>query len=107
MTAWTDTYCNPRECGAMHQYHPEKGSALYNRSRDAVYGKSYGGMIWPRGFVGAAALWNWNSSVDSQSAEFIDAVWSTNDRLAKSGSLVCPSRCSCDQISACGKPYFA
>jgi hypothetical protein len=24
MTAWTDTYCSPRECGAMHQYHPEK-----------------------------------------------------------------------------------
>ena len=20
MTAWTDTYCSPRECGAMHQY---------------------------------------------------------------------------------------
>ena len=66
-----------------------------------------GGMIWPRGIVGAAALWNWNSSVDSQSPEFIDAIWSTNDRLAKSGALVCPSRCSCDQVSACGKPYRA
>ena len=36
MTAWTDTYCSPRECGAMHEYHPEKGGELYNRSRDEV-----------------------------------------------------------------------
>ena len=29
MSMWTDTYCSPRECGAMHQYHPEKGAPLF------------------------------------------------------------------------------
>ena len=106
MTAWTDTYCNPRECGAMHEYHPEKGAELFNRTRDAEYARSYGGMIWPRGFVGAAAFWNYNASVDPQSAEFVQEIWSTNDALARRGSLVCPSNCSCDEMTACGKPYI-
>jgi hypothetical protein len=83
-----------------------QGGELYNRSRDAIYAQSYGGMIWPRGFVGAAAYWNYNSTTDSQSPEFIEAIWSTNDALAKRGAFVCPSNCSCDEMSACGKAYI-
>lgn len=77
-----------------------------NTTNNLTYAKSYGGMIWPRGFVGAAAFWNWNATADPQSQEFIDAVLGTNDALAKRGSLVCPSNCSCDEVSACGKPYI-
>jgi hypothetical protein len=105
MSMWTDTYCSPRECGAMPAYHTEKGGALYNRSRDAAYAKSLGGMIWPRGFVGAAAFWNWNSSADARSDEFAASIWALNDALAARGALVCPSNCTCDQMSACGEPY--
>jgi hypothetical protein len=72
---------------------------------DAEYAKSLGGMIWPRGFVGAAAFWNWNGSVDASSEGFVQSINSLNDALAKRGSLVCPSNCSCDQTTACGKPY--
>ena len=106
MSMWTDTYCSPRECGAMPAYHTEKGGALYNRSRDREYARSLGGMIWPRGYVGAAAFWNWNRSVDARSDWFARAIWSLNDALASRGALVCPSNCSCDQMSACGRPYL-
>ena len=52
MSMWTDTYCSPRECGAMPAYHVEKGGALYNRSRDAAYGQSLGGMVRePSGYI--------------------------------------------------------
>jgi hypothetical protein len=106
MSMWTDTYCNPRECGAMPAYGKiENGSALYNRSRDGAYGLSLGGMLWPRGYVGAAAFWNWNSSTDASSTAFANKIWALNDNLAARGSLVCPSNCSCDQKTACGKPY--
>eukprot|EP00040_Diaphanoeca_grandis_P022439 m.120539 g.120539 ORF g.120539 m.120539 type:complete len:571 (-) comp28809_c0_seq2:2399-4111(-) len=106
MSMWTDTYCHVRECGAMPQYKLEVGAALYNRSFDVEYGKSLGGMIWPRGFVGAASFWNYNSSITADSPEFVAAVWSTNTALSTRGSLVCPTNCSCNQMSACGVPYL-
>ena len=104
---WTDTYCSPRECGGMPNYHPEKGGSLYARSRDAAFGRSLGGMIWPRGFVGAAAFWNWNASIDATSEAVVAKIWALNDKLAQRGAIVCPSNCSCDQQSACGVPYIA
>eukprot|EP00037_Helgoeca_nana_P014814 m.138437 g.138437 ORF g.138437 m.138437 type:complete len:567 (+) comp22726_c0_seq1:53-1753(+) len=106
MSMWTDTYCSPRECGAMPAYHTELGGALYARSQDAAYGKSLGGMVWPRGYVGAGAFWNWDASTDATSAEFAAKIWAVNDGLAARGALVCPSNCSCDQMTACGKPYM-
>ena len=106
MSMWTDTYCDPRECGAMPNYHVEKGGLLYNRSLDVAYGRSLGGMIWPRGFVGAAAFWNWNASTDPGSDEFVARIGALNDALAARGSLVCPNNCTCDQLTACGKPYI-
>ena len=107
MSMWTDTYCAVRECGAMPAYGKvEKGAALYNRSVDQAYGRSLGGMLWPRGFVGAAAFWHWNSSVDAASDSFAAGVWAINDKLAARGLLVCPTNCSCDQMTACGKPYL-
>ena len=106
MSMWTDTYCSPRECGAMPAYHVEKGGALFNRTHDAAYSQSLGGMIWPRGFVGAAAFWNFNGSSDASSGAFVSAIWELNDRLTARGALLCPTNCSCDQMTACGKPYL-
>ena len=107
MSMWTDTYCNPRECSAMPVYGKvENGSALYNRSHDAAYARSLGGMLWPRGYVGAAAFWNWDGSMNASSAAFVDRIWALNDDLAARGALVCPSNCSCDQTTACGKPLL-
>ena len=42
----------------MPNYHKEKGGLLCTRSQNEAYGRSLGGMIWPRGFVGAAACRN-------------------------------------------------
>ena len=108
MSMWTDTYCNPRECGAMPAYHAELGGSLFNRSAalDTAFGQSLGGMMWPRGFVGAGAMWNWNSSADPRSAEFAGGIWALNDALTARGALVCPTNCSCDQLTACGKAYL-
>jgi hypothetical protein len=63
-------------------------------------------MIWPRGFVGAAALWNYNASSSASSPEFVDAIWTMNDKMIAAGSESCPTNCSCDQLTACGKPYL-
>jgi hypothetical protein len=41
----------------MPAYHTERHCVLYHRSHDAAYGRSLGGMVWPRGFVGAAIFW--------------------------------------------------
>ena len=73
---------------------------------DAEFGRSIGGMIWPRGFVAAAAFWNFDASSDPSSAPFAAAIWELNDKLAAAGSLTCPSNCSCDQLTACGQPYI-
>lgn len=107
MSMWTDTYCSPRECGAMPAYNTEKGDALYSRDQDAAYGQSLGGMIWPRGFVGAGAFWNRDATLHYSSDSFTADIWSLNDALAARGALVCPSNCSCDQMTACGKPYVS
>ena len=62
-------------------------------------------MVWPRGYVAAAAFWSFNASVDPGSSAFTASVWELNDKLESRGSFVCPSRCSCDLLSACGTPY--
>jgi hypothetical protein len=72
---------------------------------DLPWSASVGGMMWPRGFVGAAAFWNFNSSANSQDPEFADAVWALNDAVIAAGGLSCPTRCACDQLTACGVPY--
>jgi hexosaminidase len=104
MSMWTDTYCYINQCGASPSS-PPVGRSLFPPEKDEPFGKSIGGMIWPRGFVGAAAFWNYNAAADPSSASFASAIWSLNDQLAARGSLTCPTNCSCDQLTACGKPY--
>ena len=146
MSMWTDTYCYISQCGASGGSKPV-GAQLFPPEMDLPWSASVAGMIWPRGFVGAAAFWNFNASEDSQSADFVDAVceygalrrrpafrppgpltplkplsWprphspphpltsspsagALNDQVIAAGGLSCPTRCACDQLSACGVPY--
>ena len=106
ISMWTDTYCTTDQCGAFAGAVPV-GSALFPPAMDVEFATSLGGMIWPRGFVGSAAFWNFNASVNVSSSSYVDSIWALNDKLAKRGSRVCPTKCSCDQLSACGKPYIS
>jgi hypothetical protein len=63
-------------------------------------------MMFPRGFVGAMAYWNFNASIDSQSDAFVTALWDLNDRVISAGGSSCPTKCHCDQLTACGAPYI-
>ena len=104
MSMWSDTYCYTGQCGASSGTPP--GAKLFPPERDDEFSKSIGGMIFPRGFVGAAAFWNYNATADPSSTAFVDAIWKLNDQLAARGSYTCPSKCDCDQLTACGKPYI-
>jgi hexosaminidase len=108
ISMWTDTYCYIDQCGAFGPNEPVPvGAPLFSPSKDAEFAKSLGGMIWPRGYVGAAAFWSFNATQDPTSAAFVEGVWALNEKLQKRGQLVCPTKCSCDQLSSCGKPYIA
>ena len=111
MSMWSDTYCDIDQCGSA-KGNPPVAHALYPPSADKEFGESIGGMIWPRGYVGAASFWNFDNSTDVTSAAYQASIYKMNDMLAKRGSLVCPSKdgsgapCKCDQLTACGKPYL-
>jgi hypothetical protein len=104
VSMWSDSYCYTGQCGASGG--TPVGAKLFPPAMDAEFGRSIGGMIWPRGFVAAAAFWNFDASSDPSSAPFAAAIWELNDKLAAAGSLTCPSNCSCDQLTACGQPYI-
>lgn len=102
---WSDTYCYIDQCGAYKGAVPV-GAALFNPEHDNAFAKSIGGMIWPRGFVGAAAFWNYNTSVDPASQAFTQAIDTLTAQLQARGAFVCPPGCACDQLTACGAPYL-
>ena len=105
ISMWTDTYCYEDQCGAFGKGHPVPvGAPLFPPDMDAEFAKSIGGMIWPRGYVGAAAFWSFNATEDPSSPGFVDGIWALNNKLEKRGQLV-PTNCTCDQLSSCGKPY--
>jgi len=108
ISMWTDFYLYYQQCGAQHQgpKGPPVAHELFFSKNDAAFSRSIGGMVWPRGHVAAAAFWNYNSSVNSSSPEFTAAIERFNDHLAARGSMVCPTKCDCDYLTACGKPYL-
>lgn len=53
MSMWSDEYCYTGQCGASSGTPP--GAPLFPPERDVEFGKSIGGMIWPRGYVAAAS----------------------------------------------------
>eukprot|EP00730_Choanoeca_flexa_P016215 TRINITY_DN7621_c0_g1_i4.p1 TRINITY_DN7621_c0_g1~~TRINITY_DN7621_c0_g1_i4.p1 ORF type:complete len:662 (+),score=154.23 TRINITY_DN7621_c0_g1_i4:21-2006(+) len=104
ISMWSDEYCYISECINPNSIPP--GAKLFDPKFDAEFGQSIGGMIWPRGFVAAAAYWNYNASVDPAADAFVQQIYTLNDQLQERGALVCPSNCSCDYLTACGKPYI-
>ena len=55
---------------------------------------------------GAQAFWNYDASTKPDDPDFVAGIYKLSDSLAARGSYVCPTNCSCDQLSACGKPYL-
>merc|ERR1712137_259019 len=106
VSMWTDTYLESSQCGA-YSGGAQVAGALFPPTRDVEFGKSIGGMMWPRGFVAAQAFWHYNSSLDPASDDFVAGIWAINEKITNQGGLVCPTNCSCDQLSACGMPYIA
>jgi len=102
MSMWGDSYCKTKKCDPNEG--PVAASSLFPPEKDEEFGISVGGMIWPRGYVGAGAFWGYDSSIDSQSAEFEDMVWKLNDQVIERGGKVCPTKCFCDQLTQCGNP---
>ena len=88
MSMWTDTYCYIDQCGSSAGK-PPYASKLFGPKTDAAFHKSIGGMIWPRGYVGAAAFWNYDASTNPASNSFVASIWKLNDQLAARGSSVC------------------
>lgn len=105
MSMWTDSYCYIDQCGSSTGRVPT-GHALFDPAQDAAFGKSIGGMIWPRGFVGAAAFWNYNNATNPADPAFVTSIYKLNDEVKARGGFVCATNCSCNQNTQCGVPYI-
>eukprot|EP00040_Diaphanoeca_grandis_P031283 m.186835 g.186835 ORF g.186835 m.186835 type:complete len:670 (-) comp32283_c0_seq1:89-2098(-) len=105
MSMWTDSYCYIDQCGSAGGS-PPVGHELFGPAMDAEFSESVGGMIWPRGFVGAAAFWNFDANQDPSAPDFVEGIYKLSESLRAKGSYVCPQNCSCDQLTACGIPYI-
>ena len=102
---WTDRYCYVNQCGASGGAAPI-GAPLFPPSQDDAFGRSVGGMIWPRGLVAAGAFWGFDSTQDPTSPTFVAQIDALTNTIAARGGLVCPAGCQCDELTACGKPYI-
>lgn len=100
---WTDAYCYINDCVRPNS---QKGSGheLFNRSNDELFGRSVGGMIWPRGHLAAGSFWNFRPDLSNDD---VSAQMNQQNRLAEQrGGLVCPTGCECTVGKACGTPYI-
>ena len=105
------THDQPNPCTAQPMTSPTQAHTPTHAQPDPCPSRIQSGLacmltVWPRGFVGAAAFWNYNSTANPASSSFVSAIWRLNDQLRARGSFTCPTNCSCDQLTACGKPYF-
>ena len=105
MSMWGDSYAKTDRCDPNAG--PVAASSLFPPEKNEEFGISVGGMIWPRGYVGAGAFWGYDSSIDSQTTEFEDMIWKLNDKVIERGGKVCPTKCFCDYLTQCGKPISA
>merc|ERR1740124_1016885 len=103
---WGDSYCITAKCGAAPDKPIPVAASLFPPEKDKEFLTSVGGMIWPRGYVGAAAFWGYDSTIDSQSQEVEDKVWELNDMVIERGGVTCPTKCFCDQLTQCGNPIL-
>ena len=63
--------------------------------------------MFPRASVGAGSLWHFTPGLAANSSGFRDLMALQNGRLTARGLDTCPSGCSCDVLTRCGKPYLA
>ena len=105
VSMWTDTYLYIAGCTKPFDS-PPHGAPLYNPVYDKEYAQSIGGMMWPRGFVGAGSFWNYDATQNATSEGFIARIEALNNQMAARGVATCPNNCSCNQMSACGKSYL-
>ena len=96
--------CTKPMCIRTAQYKPGgPGGMYFDPSTDATFSKSFGGLVWPRAAVGAAAFWNYNASWSF--ADIEERYLQFASVLESRGLHTCPAYCSCDYTTACGKPY--
>merc|ERR1719387_2448321 len=109
---WTDRYCYAYQCGAAGEAIARRvGShslpaapAMFLREFDQTFARSFGGMVWPRAGIAAAALWHYSPDLaPSQVSERSDWLAELLSRIGRVSS--CPPGCECDELSACGRPY--
>ncbi|XP_062513942.1 beta-hexosaminidase subunit alpha-like isoform X2 [Corticium candelabrum] len=105
---WTDEYCPNFQCWNetnSHHRNMPVASWMWDSAHDSIFSQSVGNMIWPRGIAAAGAFWNFNSSLSTSSMDFLTRYHAQNQRLIERGVISCPSNCTCDTLSKCGKLY--
>ena len=55
---WTDAYTYINDCTRPGDG-PGPAAIMWNRTQDEAFGRSVGGLLWPRGFLAAGAFWNY------------------------------------------------
>lgn len=101
---WTDLYCYINDC--VRPNGPKgAGHELFNRSVDEAFGRSVGGMIWPRGHLAAGSFWNFRPELPKGEVA-ARATARQNTLASRRGGLVCPTGCDCTVGQACGAPYI-
>ena len=83
---------------------PGPSAILWNRTRDAEFALSIGGVLWPRGFLAAGSFWHYDGALSK--SELVQRVQVEHTaRVAARGGIVCPVGCKCDSKNRCGQPY--
>jgi hexosaminidase len=97
---WGDAYVQDGRRGSAG------ASCMFPGSRDADFGMSAQGCIWPRAAIAGGTWWGFNNHTKDLDVATFNA---THSRLVSRGIASCP--CStlttngCNQQQRCGKPY--
>ena len=97
---WGDAYTHMGRRGSP------SAACMFPGSRDADFGVSAEGCIWPRAAIAAGTWWGFNTQTKDLDAATFNA---THSRLVSRGIASCP--CStlttngCNQAQRCGKDY--
>merc|ERR1719384_1869580 len=78
ISMWSDQYCYTNQCGSWEGDTPV-GHELYDPKNDGAFARSIGGMIWPKGAIGALSFWNAGLDPDTKSDAFLGAYYAHND----------------------------
>ncbi|KAK8808634.1 hypothetical protein WA158_008535 [Blastocystis sp. Blastoise] len=105
VSMWTDNYCYINQCGAWSGDLPI-GYKLYDPSYDTQFEESIMSIIYPRAIIAAGSFWHYDNSIDKQSSELLELYKMANTRLIERNIMTCPSECTCNEITKCGKNYI-